>query len=167
MKKFIKTIILVPIIIVISFIIIFGINYIFGGYNYESDIDCINHYVGYEYQVNTVLYKYDNNNKEILLYNSNNGTFFNCILDKKNKNGKTLYKFNKSSNTPPITWNTEWNEIDKNLKFIFVDYENDIEDIDCMGYEPQGTKIYYKLANGKEESCWIYIIDKTKDKDKN
>lgn len=165
MKKFLKVIVLLLLTIVIFPLLILGSDYLFGGYNYESDIDCINDYVGFGYQVNKVLYKYENENKEILLYESNNGTFFNCILEKKSKNNKYLYRFKKSSNTPPITWNKEWEEVDKNLKYIFVDYQDDIKDIDCMGYEPEGTKIYYKLEDGKEESCWIYIIDKSQNGD--
>lgn len=162
MKKFLKVIALFLLIVVVFPLLILGIDSIFGGYNYKTDIDCVNSRVGYGFQVKTVLYKYENEDKEILLYEPNNGTFFNCVLGKKSKNGEDLYRFEKGSNTPPITWFKEWVEVDKNLQYIFVDFQDDIEDIDCMGYEPEGAKIYYKIATGEEESCWIYVIDKTK-----
>lgn len=44
----------------------------------------------------------------------------------------------------------------------FFDFENDIENIDCGGYTTIGTRVNYQLRNGEKESCWIYIINKTK-----
>lgn len=57
-----------------------------------------------------------------------------------------------------VHWYKEWNEVDKHLKYIFVDFENDIENIDCGGYTPIGTRVNYQLRNGDKESCWIYIL---------
>ena len=135
--------------------------------NFDSDIECINNYVGYNYQVEDVIFKYESEKKEIVLYSSNNGTFFNCLLDKRKIFNRTVYRLDKNSNTPPITWYKEWVELDKKTRYIFLDYEKDIEKVDCNGFEPVGTKIHYRLLNGDEESCWIYVIDETKQEKKN
>lgn len=136
-------------------------NNLFSGYNYGSDLDCIKYHSFKNHDAQTIVFKYENKKREIILFNTQDNFFYNCILDKKQKNGKTMYRLNCKSNTPPITYHTEWTEVDKNLRYIFVDYENDIEDIDCQGFEPIGTKIYYTIANGEQKSCWIYIIDES------
>lgn len=160
MKKHFKVIILTPIIIVLLFALLFGYNILFGGYNYETDIDCVNNTI-FDYQVDNVIYKYENEKNEILLYNSKSGRVFQCLLKKRKNLDKIEYKLKYSATAVPITYHKEWAEVDKNLRYIFTDYENDIEDIDCDGFEPIGTKIYYHLSDGTEESCWIYVIDET------
>ncbi len=119
----------------------------------------------YDSRFEKEVFLYENDDNVIYLYNSPSNEFFTYIFDVKEKDGKKYYSLNYGGTMLPITWNKEWEEVDKNLKYIFVDYQDDIKDIDCMGYEPEGTKIYYKLEDGKEESCWIYIIDKSQNGD--
>ncbi|MCM1115464.1 MAG: hypothetical protein NC397_08215 [Clostridium sp.] len=163
MKKSFKCILLFLLAIIVLFIMLFSLNYFFGGYSYNNDIECLNHYMSQDCQIKEIVYKYENEDNEILLYNSNNGMFFNCILDKKSNSNVTKYRLNHNSNSTPVTWNNEWEEIGGKLKYIFVKYEDDIKNIDCGDCSPLGTKINYKLMNGEEKSCWIYIIDRTKD----
>lgn len=146
---------------VLFFIVVLIIHNIFGGYNYMTDIECIEYNSFENFDVKTMVFKYENSRSEIIFFNTENNLFYTCYLDKKLKNGKTMYRMKSKSNMPPITYHTEWTEVDKNLRYIFVRYEKDIEDIDCQGFEPVGTKIYYTIANGERKSCWIYIIDES------
>lgn len=153
--------------IIVSFVIIVTLNIVFGGYNFKSDIDCVNSsyissYIN-ESNLETIVFKYENDRKEILIYNSSNNEIFECILDKKQFSGETKYRLRKSSTSAPITYRKNWTEVNSNLRYIFVDFEEDIKDVDCEGYNPIGTKIYYKIPNGEEKSCWIYVIDETID----
>ena len=134
----------------------------FGGYNYTSDIECVNSDSDDTFYIENVIFKYENDKKEFIIYNNPDDIICQFILKKREFLGETKYKsWIMEMPAPPITYHKEWTEIDKNLRYIFVDYENDIEDIDCQGFEPVGTKIYYTIANGKQESCWIYIIDES------
>ncbi len=162
MKKFLKIIFITPVTIIMLFVIIVILNIVFGGYSFESDIDCVNSSFNNAFTLETIVYKYENNSNELLIYNSSDNEIFEAVLNKKQVLGKTKYKLKKSSTSAPITYNKNWTEVNRNLRYIFVDYEEDIKNIDCEGYEPVGTKIYYKLPNGEEKSCWIYIIDETK-----
>ena len=162
MKKFLKTTFFILITIIVLFAIIVILNTIFGGYTFETDIDCVNSNYNNEFNLETIVFKYENNYKEILIYNSSNNEIFECVLDKKQFLGKTKYRLKKSSTSAPVTYHKNWNEVNSNLRYIFVDFEEDIKDVECEGYEPVGTKIYYKIPTGEEKSCWIYVIDKTK-----
>lgn len=163
MKKFLKTAFFILITIIVSFVIIVISNIIFGGYNFKSDIDCVNSSYINEFNLETIVFKYENDCKEILIYSSSNNMIFECILDKKQFSGETKYKLRKRSTSALNTYYKNWTEVNSNLRYIFVDFEEDIKDIECEGYNPIGTKIYYKIPNGEEESCWIYVIDETID----
>lgn len=151
--------------IVLAFTTLFSAHILFGGYDYESDIECINDLSNNDSnliddKVDNVVFRYKTGGKELLLYNSADGEFFTSILDYKEKNGKTYYQNWISETKPPITYHTEWEKVSDDFYYIYVKYEEDMEEIDCMGYEPVGTEIYYKLPYGKTERCYIYIIDK-------
>lgn len=161
MKKFFKTTFFMLITIIVLFAIIVILNTVFGGYNFKSDIDCVNSKYNNEFNLETIVFKYENNCKEILIYNSSNNEIFECILDKKQFLGETKYRLRKSSTSAPVTYYKNWTEVNSNLRYIFVDFEEDIKDVECEGYNPIGTKIYYKIPNGEEKSCWIYVIDET------
>ncbi len=153
-----------PLIITICFLIfIIVISVLFSGYKYDSDIECIMKVTEsgiLEYK--ETLCKIEGENKEIVFYNNKYGEISKCNLKKKNFFGTTKYKFQHASNSGPDYFSKDWTELDDNLKYIAVKYEDDIKNIDCEGYKPVGTKINYKKGDGKETSCWIYVIDKTK-----
>jgi len=129
---------------------------------YTSDIDCVNDTGMLVPKIEKVIYKYETNHRELLLYNSSDGEFNRYVLKKIKIGNKNFYKYASYNNMPPIEWDAKWTRITRNLKYIFVQYKDDIEDFDCEGYTPEGTKIHYVIASGEEDWCWIYIIDKTK-----
>lgn len=148
-----------------AFATMFSAHIAFGGYDYESDIECINDLNNngsslIDDKVDDVVFRYKTGGKELFLYNSADGEFFTSILDYKEKNGKTYYRNRITKTEPPITYHTEWEKVSDDFYYIYVDYEKDLEEIDCMGYEPVGTEIYYKLPYGRTERCYIYVIDK-------
>lgn len=154
-----KLILILSIILIVPIAIVLYSSF-FGGYYFKTE-ECIRRYVNQNIESKNVVFKYETQNNEIILYNLDNGEFFDCVLDKKVKNGTTLYRLNNTTNTSPVTWDKEWKTIDKNLKYIYVKDKDDIKDINCKDSEPKGTKIYYKLQNGEKKSCWIYIVDET------
>ncbi|MDE5984759.1 MAG: hypothetical protein K2H13_05850, partial [Eubacterium sp.] len=141
LKKAILYLIMIPFLIIILFVFSFIVQLFFGGYNYTSDIECVNS--SKSFHIEEVVFKYENDKKEFIIYNDSNYDVCQSILKKREFLGETKYKHWISETAGPITYYTEWTEIDKNLRYICVDYENDIEDIDCQGFEPVGTKIYY------------------------
>lgn len=154
-----------PLIITVCFIIfIIVISVLFSGYKYNSDIECINSVASGDefFEINNVLFKFENKSKELVFYNSKDDYVIQCSLRRKEIFGKIKYKFITSSNSGLNYYIKEWQCFDKNIEYIFVKYEDDIKNIDCKGYKPVGTKINYKNGDGKETSCWIYVIDKTK-----
>lgn len=155
-----KLILILSIILIVPIAIVLYSSF-FGGYYFKTEEECIRRYVNQNIESKNVVFKYETQNNEIILYNLDNGEFFDCVLDKKVKNGTTLYRLNNTTNTSPVTWDKEWKTIDKNLKYIYVKCKDDIKDINCKDSEPKGTKIYYKLQNGEKKSCWIYIVDET------
>lgn len=160
MKIKLKSIIPITLILLIC-VGAFVTNFFLGGYVYNSDIESINDNYKNGFELKTIIYKYENNDKEILIYNSVNNNVIQCILQKKTFWGKTKYKLCISSTAVPITHRNKWTVVDKDLKYIFVDYQEDIKDINCENLDPQGTKILYELPNGESKSCWIYIVDET------
>lgn len=129
---------------------------------YSSDIECVNDRVNSSETVEEVLFRYETGGKELLLYNSIEGEFSQCKLRRRKLAGKSYYKFLSYNNMLPITWEKEWKRLNSNAKYIFVDYEHSIEDIDCNGLTPVGEKIHYTISTGEEKFCWVYVIDKSR-----
>lgn len=151
------------IITILLFISFISIYVVLSGYKYNSDIECINSVSkGDEYfELEKVLFKFENDKKELIFYNSKNNYVITCELYKKEIFGEQKYKFKTSSTSGLNPLKKEWQAFDENIEYIFVQYERDIEDIDCKGYTPVGTKIPHKISTGEETSCWIYVIDKS------
>lgn len=159
LRKTILYLIMIPIILVFLLIFSLLVQFFWSGYDYTSDIECVNSSKYFECK--EIVFKYENDKKVFLIYNDSNNIVYQCILNKRKFLEETKYKLLINRTAAPTPFLKEWTEIDQDLRFIFVDYENDIEDIDCQGFEPVGTKIYYNIANGEQKSCWIYIIDES------
>lgn len=66
-----------------------------------------------------------------------------------------MYRLNNATNFSPVTLRKEWKIINKNLKYIYVKYEDDIKDMDCGDSQPKGTQIHYKIQNGDKKSILL------------
>lgn len=165
MKKFFKIILVIFLIICILCVLIF-INSRFGGYKYVSDMDCINSYANSLMEFDKLIYKYENDDTELIIYSASNGDYCTCYMNKKTKKNQVYYKYKFLTDLiAPVTYHTEWNKVNDDLYFIYVDYEDDIEEIDCCGYTPVGTRLEYTNAAGEFDIFWIYVVDRTKDPD--
>lgn len=169
MKKVIKSVLKVFLIILFTILII-GLLIVsksyFGRYDTDNEIDCINNSADSYSQIDEIVFRYENDDDVLISYNTDNAGYYFASLDKKNDGNKTLYKTKLLTNgLQPITYEKEWQRITKDIFIIYVDFENDIEEIDCCGYTPVGTKIEYKTAAGKTERCWLYLVDTSQDSD--
>lgn len=155
--------ILISVSICLSIVLMFLVfSYIYiNGYRFESDIECVNYNMPYISQYSKTIYKYENDDCEILIYNSNDGNIFELTMIKKTINDNVKYKFHSQNATSLPTSNYEWTEVNEDVKYIYLDLYEDIENIDCGGYQPVSEKIEYTYQNGEKDSCWIFVIDKT------
>jgi len=146
-------------------VLIFVVKYQFVGYNFENAVDCVNNAAHNEnWDSSNVVYAYENNSYAMVMYNTASGEYFTGYCKKIKRGDKYLYKNVLLSNMmPPITHQTEWNKVCNSLYFIYVEYEDDIYNIDSCGYKPVGTKIQYKNAIDETKTCWIYVIDTSLD----
>ncbi len=144
------------ILLLIGFILIYAP---FSGYKYDSDIECINSSVAYE----KTLFKLEDDDHELIYFRSKYTEHINkCELKKKKIFGDIKYKIVALDTSSPHYLDKKWIAFNDDIKYIAVKYEDDIKNIDCEGYKPVGTKINYKKGDGEKTSCWIYVIDKTK-----
>lgn len=141
---------------------LFIFSYIYAnGYRFESDIECANYNMPSVSQYSKTIYKYENDDCEILIYKSNDGNIFESTMYKKSLNGKVKYKFHSQNTTSLPTSYYEWTEVNEDVKYIYLELYEDIEKVDCGGYEPVSEKLEYTYQNGEKDSCWIFVIDKT------
>ena len=166
MKKFIKKLLKLMLILISVFVVIVGIIscwYFGNDYDYTDKIECLNAYLtSYEQGVNYIVFEYENDDNVVLTFYTNRGGYYRALLAKKIINGTTYYDFMNASTSPPVTYNTTWTRMTKEIFMIYVKYENDIDDIDCCGYTPVGTKITFIDSTGKAGTAWLYIVDTSK-----
>lgn len=162
MKKFFKQHVQL---IVIMCLLISGvtINTLFSGYKYDSDIECIESGINMTVNAyNETLFKLEDESKELIYYKSKGGYIIRCELKKKNIFGETKYKFVNSATSTPDYLSQKWLDFNDNIKYVAVKYKNDINYIDCEGYEPVGTYIPFSEKYASAPGCWVYVIDKSK-----
>lgn len=145
---------------IVLMLFVFSYTYV-NGYRFESDIECVNYNTPSVSQYGKTIYKYENDACEILIYKSNDGTIFESTMHKKIINGKVKYKFHSQNSTSLPTTFYEWTKVNEDVKYIYLDLYEDIEKVDCGGYEPASEKIEYTYKDGEKDSCWIFVIDKT------
>lgn len=132
------------------------------GYHEIRDIDCIETDLGDEEINDNILFSYENDNGEILLYNSPQKGFYKYHLKKEKILGTVKYREKYSDNILPNTaYKNEFKEVDKYLSYTFVNCEDDIESIDFGGYNPIYSKFEYFDKHGNKVFCYICILDKT------
>lgn len=148
----------IPLIITLCFIALFvTINIAFYGYE-DSDIECINSSFAYE----KTLFKLEDDEHELIYFQSKyTGHINKCELKKKKIFGDLKYKITSLDTSSPHYLDKKWIDFNDNIKYIALEYKNDIEYIDCEGYKPVGYEISWVRDNGEKASCWIYVIDKT------
>lgn len=155
MKKFIKKLLKLMLILISVFVVIVGIIscwYFSNDYDYTDKIECLNAYLtSYEQGVNYIVFEYENDDNVVLTFYTNRGGYYRALLAKKIINGTTYYDFMNASTSPPVTYNTTWTRMTKEIFMIYVKYENDIDDIDCCGYTPVGTKSPLLIQQEKQE----------------
>lgn len=142
-----------------SIILIVGIWMIFGGYTADTDIEAIDRILVEPCE--TVLFRYETDKKEILLYKSKSNDTYECILDKRTIFGITKYRNHEAWTSGLIDYNGNWNIVDKKLRYAIVDDEDDIEQFDCEGFTPIGTKISFTKPDGRSTHRWVYVIDES------
>lgn len=164
MKKRNK-ILLVIFLLIVLIVSVLVVKHLFFGYRFESAIDCVNDAADREHWgTENVIYTYENNDYALVIYNTEGGDYFTSYCKKQKKNDTYYYKNVLLTNMlSPSTYQKEWNKVGKSLYFIYVAYENDIEEIDACGYQPVGTRIQYKNSAEETKTCWIYVVDTTLD----
>lgn len=154
-----KTVSFLIVILLIIFILFF---YNLSTYTAESDIEAVNDIWASDLEnCETIIYKYETKNKELILYKSKSGTTYECILNKKNIFGETKYKNDICYTSGFVTKLGDWNVVNRNFKYAIVNNENDIEKFDYGDDEFQCTKIDFTFSNGNHRSRYVYVIDKT------
>lgn len=138
------------------------VNSTFMGYHAYKDFQCVSeHSMSYEQIENNILFSYENDDAEILLYYSPKKGFYKYHLLKKKIFGTTKYKMKYGDNIEPNGFSKEIYEVDKNLSYTYVNYERDIENVDFQGCTPIYSKVEYVKYDGSKTFCYICIIDKT------
>lgn len=135
----------------------------FGGYRFETDIECINSKVSETEQVRNVVFKYENDKQEIIMYQSESGTFWTGLLDKKIKDGSVKYKFNYVDTSVPSAVVGRIHEVSC-FKYVAIDVTEkyyDISKYDFGEYTPQQFEIKYTSANGIIRHEYLYFVDTT------
>lgn len=157
MKKALRNILIFFVIMILLFIVVDH----FGGYRFETDIECINSKVPETEQVRNVVFKYENDKQEIIMYQSESGTFWTGLLDKKTVDGSTLYKFNNTATKFPSYLVGKTRTLGC-FKYVAIDVDEKYYDIsyyDFGEYTPQQFEIEYTSANGIKWHEYLYIAD--------
>ena len=144
--------------ILFSFVLFFTFFVI---YQYDSDIAAVESgSFGADYQVDEILFKYENDKAEIMFYRATDGSIVESQVKKINIFGKTKYTNSNSSSS--IVYAPEWTNIGSTLKYRIYRYESDINYEDFGKYETRVYKLafYYPLAN-EHSTSYIAIIDKS------
>lgn len=132
------------------------------GYHAYKDIGCIRENNISEEQIEeNILFSYENDKAEILLYDSPKNGFYKYHLFKKKIFGTTKYKMKYGDNLKPNGYSKRVYEVDKNLSYTYVNYEREVENVDFQGYTPIYSKVEYVKYDGSKTFCYICIIDKT------
>ena len=141
---------------------IFVLHSCIGGYVYETDVDCINSEVTKNNYVDNVVFKYENDKQEIIMYQSKDKTFWIGLVYKRTVNGITRYKFKHTATIVP------YNEILKEVrilgcfKYVAVHSNEDIAEYDFGKYEPEMFEIEFKTFEGITNRGNLYIVDTSK-----
>lgn len=131
-------------------------------YTAKSDIEAVDDIWNSDLEnCETIIYKYETNNKELILYKSKSGTTYECILNKKNIFGETRYKNDICYTSGFVTKLGAWNVVNRDFKYAIVNNENDIEKFDYGNDEFQCEKIDFTFSNGNHRVLYVYVIDKT------
>ena len=166
MKKFVKKLSKLMLILISVFVVIVGMIscwFFSNDYDYTDKIDCLNaHLLSYEQGVNYIEFEYENDDNVILTYYTNRGGYYRASLAKKIIKGTIYYALLTNSTSPPVTYHTTWTRMTKEIFMIYVKYENDIDNIDCCGYTPVGSKITFIDSTGKAVTDLLYIVDTSK-----
>lgn len=97
----------------------------------------------------------------MFVYQGKSGVIYECILSKRERFGLTTYKCNKAWTSGLIDYNGEWNVVNKQFEYAFINNDRGIEGFDTEGYEPIATKITWYLPDGSYHYRWVYVIDKS------
>ncbi len=155
-----KLISFLSVVLLIVFIITLH-NYL-GGYNYESDIDCINSEVTKHDYVDNIVFKYENDNQEIIMYQSKDKAFWTGWVYKRTVNGITRYKFKHTATIVP--YNNVTKEVRKLgcFKYVAVDTKDEIKDFNFGKYEPEEFEIKFTNQRNEYIEAILYIADTSK-----
>lgn len=153
----------VLLIILVSLISFVAIVNHFGGYRFETDIECINSKVPETEQVRNIVFKYENDKQEIIMYQSDSGTFWTGLLDKKTKDGTVKYKFNCVETSVPSSVVGRLHKVGC-FEYVAIDVGEkyyDISQYDFGEYTPRQYEIEYTSANGIKRHEYLYLADTT------
>lgn len=158
MKKTKKLFIIIGsiVLVMVFFITSIACYFTFFSYRYNSDVEAVSSSLG---KFKSIIYKYETNKNEIVLYNSVDHDTFECTLSKQKIFGNEKYKIKVCHTSAFVSY--DWKKVNRNLKYVSLRNEEDIKNFDCEGYEPIKTKITYTIAKGCNETRWVYVIDKT------
>ena len=148
--------------ILIAIISVILLHNFIGGYNYESDIDCINSEVLENDYIDNVVFKYENDTQEIIMYQSNDKTFWTGWVYKRTVNGITRYKFKHTATIVPYNSVTKEVRTLGCFKYVAVHDGEDITNYDFGKYEPELFEIEFKTYEGKTNKGTLYIADTSK-----
>ena len=133
--------------------------FVFGSYTADTDIEAIDEILVEPCE--TVLFRYETDKKEILLYTTKSNDTYECILDKRTIFGKTKYRNHEAWTSGWIDRNGNWNIVDKKLRYAIVDDKKDLEKFDCEGFTPMITEITFKKSDGHLDYRWVCVIDES------
>lgn len=158
MKKTKKSFIIVgsTILVIIIFVFLFVFYFTLSNYSYNSDIDAASGSLG---KFDSIIYKYETSDNEIIFYNSTDNNTFECVLGKRKYFGNMKYKIKVCNTSALVSY--DWKKVNRNLKYVSLRNEEDIKNFNCEGYKPIKTKITFKTSKGYHETRWVYVIDKT------
>lgn len=162
MKKFVKIISLFAVLVIFVLLLIARFSMV--QYTSKSDIEAVNKAYGDVWAYESTVFKYENDNYEIFLYNTKENLPFESVLKKRNFGSETKFKSEFVHTGILCSHDGEWKKVDKKLRYIIVENENDIEKFDCGEFTPIKEKLYYSVTDGTYRTEWIYIIDETKSK---
>lgn len=126
-----------------------------GGY-YKSDIECINSHFSSNYDsVKDLVFRFENDKQEFIMYTSPDGTFWTGHLHKKQIGDNKYYQFAEMTTMSP---NVHSQELRREGAFQYkcVEDKSDIEKYDFNGNIPECFELNY-IINDKNESCFIFI----------
>lgn len=159
MKKIMKVLCVFSAIILLTVIITF-VDSNFCGYDSNTDIEVTQKIAGNGIEAcETIIYKYETTDAEILLYQGASGMPFNCTLKKRNTNGQTKYKVKQCSTSGLDVFWDEWYEVNSHLRYTILKNPEDIVNYDCGKYQPIKTEINYTSKTGEKRIKYVYVID--------